>query len=87
MDRQIEQHQENTNTQNEYKTIYKDFRTHVLTEDRNCRHPHPKTATVSQMFSGTLRYHNSKLIEDIHNGICAGGTNFEILSRTGTLFK
>ena len=51
MHRQIEQHQENTNTQNEYKTIYKDFHTHVLTEDRNCRHPHPKTATPAQVFS------------------------------------
>ena len=32
MHRQIEQHQENTNTQNEYKTIYEAFRTRVLTE-------------------------------------------------------
>ena len=47
MHRQIEQQQEITNTQNECKTIYKDFRTNVLTEDRNCRHPHPKTATAS----------------------------------------
>ena len=51
MQRQIEQHQENTSTQNEYETIYKDFRTHVLIEDRNCRHPHPKTATPAQVFS------------------------------------
>ena len=54
MHRQIEKHQENTSTQNEYKTIYKDFRTHVITEDRNCEHSHPKTANAAQVFSVQL---------------------------------